>query len=194
MLGSISEDDPMKFIRIESEELFSSRRLSRELSICTDESFEVYNRDSSVGVPFLWESQPGTPKVKFRENPLPPLTPPPSFHSTPMRNPVKIHSKSSLIHYFLPKISVKKSQDQQSPSSSSPSSSWSSFNSVPSSPFNTPSSREQQRRISSPRMSLHSRIDEDDYGSPTGTLCFSAGRRSNARSRGCPSKIMKLLL
>ncbi|CAA2994352.1 uncharacterized protein LOC111392132 [Olea europaea var. sylvestris] len=201
MLGSISEDHPMKFIRIKLEEIFSSRRLSTELSrrlstelsICVDESFEVYYRDSSVGVPFLWESQPGTPKVKFRESPLPPLTPPPSFHSTPRRNPSKTHLKSNLIHSFLPKISVKKSREQQSPSSSSSSSSWSPH-SVPSSPFSTSSSREQQCRISSPRMSLHSKMDEDDYGSPTGTLCFSAGRRSNARSRGCSSKTIKLLL
>ncbi|KAL2488555.1 uncharacterized protein Fot_41847 [Forsythia ovata] len=199
MPGSISEDHQMKSIRIRPEEKFSSRRLSRELSISTDNSIEVYYRDSSVGVPFLWESQPGTPKVKFRrETPLPPLTPPPSFHSSPARNPAKIHLKSNLIQSFLPKLNVKKSQFQQSsPSSSSSSSSlsspWSSH-SVPSSPFSTLNSREQQRRFSSPRMSFHSRIDEDDYGSTASTLCFSAGRRSNARSGGCSSRIIKLLL
>ncbi|XP_022860827.1 uncharacterized protein LOC111381289 [Olea europaea var. sylvestris] len=197
MPDSTSEDHPLKSIRIRPEGKFSRPRLSHEVSIFIDDSFEVYYRDSSVGVPFLWESQPGTPKVKFRESTLPPLTPPPSFHSSPARNLTKIHHKSNLIESILPKISVKKRLVQQSSPSSSSSSSlsspWSSH-SVPSSPFSTPSSSKQQNRISSPRMSLHSRIDEDDYGSSTGTLCFNAGRRSNARSRGCSSKIIKLLL
>ncbi|KAL2470918.1 Elongation factor G like [Abeliophyllum distichum] len=148
---------------------------------------------------FCGNHSPGTPKVKFRrETPLPPLTPPPPLHSSPARNPSKIHLKSNLIKSFLPKLNVKKSHVQQSSLSSSSSSSslsspWSSH-SVPSSPFSTPNSREQQSRVSSTWMSLHSRIDEDDYGSTTSTLCFSAGRRSNARSGGCSSRIIKLLL
>ncbi|KAI3800015.1 hypothetical protein L1987_35321 [Smallanthus sonchifolius] len=46
------------------------------------ESFRVlyYGSASAGSVPFMWESQPGTPKHALTESSLPPLTPPPSYH------------------------------------------------------------------------------------------------------------------
>lgn len=83
-----------------SEEIKSySRRLSREFHI-PDTSFDVYYRENPDGIPFLWEIRPGTPKIKTREFPVPPLTPPPSFHATPsprklVLNPVRSTPSSS---------------------------------------------------------------------------------------------------
>jgi len=50
-------------------------KLARDLSNLSNEAYHV----ESASVPFVWESQPGTPKVRFKENSLPPLTPPPSY-------------------------------------------------------------------------------------------------------------------
>jgi len=45
-------------------------------------SFRVYYGIASAGsVPFLWESQPGTPKSSPSAAALPPLTPPPSYYA-----------------------------------------------------------------------------------------------------------------
>ena len=45
-------------------------------------SFRVYYGVASAGsVPFLWESQPGTPKSSPSAAALPPLTPPPSYYA-----------------------------------------------------------------------------------------------------------------
>ncbi|CAM0957560.1 unnamed protein product [Alopecurus aequalis] len=45
-------------------------------------SFRVYYSVASAGsVPFLWESQPGTPKSSPSAAALPPLTPPPSYYA-----------------------------------------------------------------------------------------------------------------
>jgi hypothetical protein len=46
-------------------------------------SFRVYYGVASAGsVPFLWESQPGTPKNSPSTAALPPLTPPPSYYAS----------------------------------------------------------------------------------------------------------------
>ncbi|KAI3450260.1 hypothetical protein Pfo_006925 [Paulownia fortunei] len=182
-----------------SEERLSSRRLSRELPIVVDNSVDVYYRESSVGIPFLWESQPGTPKIRSRESPLPPLTPPPSFHASPIsRKPTKKHPKNNLVPtVLLPRLNLMKNQFHQSPSRSTSSSSsppWSSS----SSPFGTPNESKQSRILSPARLSFDSRfgsrIEEDECESPVSTLCFRAGRSTHGRSRGCSSSIIKLLL
>lgn len=55
-------------------------------------SRDYYRTGSELGVPFAWEAGPGKPKkelVDYHEDELiPPLTPPPLFHSTsfPKRN------------------------------------------------------------------------------------------------------------
>ncbi|KAL4364886.1 uncharacterized protein DS421_7g210720 [Arachis hypogaea] len=69
--------------------------LSRQVS-----SNEGYYHDvgESASVPFVWESQPGTPKVvRFRETSFPPLTPPPSYNyqnATP-KNPLFTNGKNN---------------------------------------------------------------------------------------------------
>ena len=62
-----------------------SKMLSKEaaatLSVSVP-SFRVYYGVASAGsVPFLWESQPGTPKSSPSAAALPPLTPPPSYYA-----------------------------------------------------------------------------------------------------------------
>ncbi|KAJ8427677.1 hypothetical protein Cgig2_027984 [Carnegiea gigantea] len=51
-------------------------------------SFRVYYGATGAAVPFMWESQPGTPKHpifdKSSDNIVPPLTPPPSYKSSPV--------------------------------------------------------------------------------------------------------------
>ncbi|KAL3517977.1 hypothetical protein ACH5RR_020566 [Cinchona calisaya] len=172
-------DVPIKPIKVKSEaKLYSSggtcRHPSRQTSM-SNSSNEVYYGDSSVAIPFRWESQPGTPKVKLSERrPLPPLTPPPSYlctspanaraHSVLKKHPAaeaatNNNNGSRILHtLLLPKLNlIKKSNVQSSPSlsssSSSPSSSssspWSSSSSrvsVRSSPFTTPKSAGGQQR------------------------------------------------
>ncbi|KAI3678569.1 hypothetical protein L6452_37865 [Arctium lappa] len=48
---------------------------------------EVYYGGAPVAVPFKWESQPGTPRVRIRETALPPLTPPPSVLFNSLKPP-----------------------------------------------------------------------------------------------------------
>ncbi|KAF3454823.1 hypothetical protein FNV43_RR05271 [Rhamnella rubrinervis] len=81
---------------------FSKQCLTKELSM-SNFSLEDYHGGSSVSVPFIWESEPGTPKVKFRENPLPPLTPPPSYCYTSRKTPFRKPSKSNLLQAIFPK-------------------------------------------------------------------------------------------
>ncbi|XP_048540319.1 uncharacterized protein LOC125519585 [Triticum urartu] len=58
-----------------------SRMLSKDVAIAVP-SFRVYYGVASAGsVPFLWESQPGTPKSSPSAAALPPLTPPPSYYA-----------------------------------------------------------------------------------------------------------------
>ena len=161
----------------------SSRCLSKEVPV-TNPSLEVYHGGASIGVPFTWESQPGTPKVKFHENPLgplPPLMPPPSFHFSSTKKPSKRHSKSNLFHAVLPNLNLRRSTSHPpSPASSlSSSSSWPPSCSVPSSPF-TPSNTRGQIHLSSARSSFDSRVhEEDEHGSPVSALCFGTARGAN---------------
>ncbi|KAK3022931.1 hypothetical protein RJ639_046749 [Escallonia herrerae] len=142
-------------------------------------SLEVYYGGSSVAVPFTWESQPGTPKFRSRDTPLPPLTPPPSSHSTPAKTPIKKHSKSSLFDNVLPKLGPRKTNSPRSPASSS---SWSprrpSSHSVPS-----PSTGNLREHFPSPRVSFHSRVDgeEDDDELPASTSCCGLRGASSHR-------------
>lgn len=186
---------PIRITRPLEEFRLSSRRLSREFPV-VDTSFDVYYRESNVGVPFLWESCPGTPKIKTGKYPLPPLTPPPSFHSSPIsRKPLKKQSRNNLL--LIPKLNLRKAQLEQSTSRSTSSSSSVSPWSTASLPLHEPN---RHKASSPPRMSCDSRfgarIEEDECESPVSTLCFSGGRRGGAaaRSPGCSSSIIRLLL
>ncbi|XP_019167173.1 PREDICTED: putative protein TPRXL [Ipomoea nil] len=161
----------------------------RSKDLSRNNSFEVYYGGAPVGVPFRWESCPGTPRIKSRESRLPPLTPPPSFMSSPARKDgAKKQRKVNLLHSLLPKLTVKKSHLQlQSPpaSSSSPSSSSSSS----SSPWSRSS---HSARFPNTRPSPD---DDDDgnYESSVSSPCFCIGRTPKARSRGLSSNMLKLL-
>lgn len=139
-----------------------------------------------VSIPFNWESQPGTPKAKFLQNPnLPPLTPPPSyFYTKQTKRPLrKKCTNSLLLHNIFPKkhgtnsTSTKASSPSSSlaaspslSSSSSSSASSATYYSVPSSP---------SLSSSSPKVLVDSRMhcnEYEDYGSSrisTRTGCYS---------------------
>ncbi|KAL6967794.1 hypothetical protein U1Q18_033603 [Sarracenia purpurea var. burkii] len=162
----------------------------------TNSSVEVYHGGARVSVPFLWESKPGTPKVKFCEKPLPPLIPPPSLQFDSNRKPIKRHSKLNLLHAAIPKLNPRRNSHPPSPASSSvSSSSWPSSPYVSSSsPFTPPNSR-GQFQLSCPRSPFSSRIgEEDECGSPDSTLCFGTGRGKKAGSHCCLSNVMKVVL
>lgn len=168
----------------------STSSVPKQISM-TNSSSEVYYGGAPVGIPFSWESQPGTPRVEFRDYPLPPLTPPPSYLSSSAKKPTKKESKHNLFHNVLPKLSWRKTSNPPSPSSSFSSSPRSRSRSVPSSPLTTPNTKRQ----SNPSLAFHLRAkEEDQVGSPVSTLCFGFGRGTNARSRGFSSNIVKVLL
>ncbi|CAK9167010.1 unnamed protein product [Ilex paraguariensis] len=192
-----SSDLALKSIRTKQDQKLSTRQLSREISM-TNSSGEVYYGGPSVAIPFMWESQPGTPKVKLRETSIPPLTPPPSFHFNPTKKPIKKPLKSNILLSVLPKLTLRTSlpsSPASSASSSSPSSSSSSRGSssysVPQSPY-TPSTLRDQFRLPISRSSFDARMDEEDeLGSRVSTFCFGIGRSTNLRSRGCSSSMIK---
>ncbi|KAG6433533.1 hypothetical protein SASPL_105147 [Salvia splendens] len=159
----------------------ASRRLSLEFPIA-DTSFDVYYGERGVGVPFLWESRPGTPKINTAKYRIPPLTPPPSFHASPNSNkPSKKQPRNNLL--ILPRL--KKVQPaEHSPSGSTSSSSLSS-------PLN-----ESNRYHMAFDSRVGARIQEDECESPVSTLCFGRGasRGGGARSPGCSTSIIRLLL
>ena len=142
-----SSNLPKKSLKLnQDDKKVFSKRLARDFSLSSLNT-EDYHVGASVAVPFTWESQPGTPKIKFRENPLPPLTPPPSYsYKNPKREAKKL-SKSNILDSIFPKCSTRKANLPLSPAASSSSSSsklsssWSATCSVPSSPARVSKSR-----------------------------------------------------
>ncbi|OIW19054.1 hypothetical protein TanjilG_10615 [Lupinus angustifolius] len=102
-------------LQIKQDDKFFCRLLSKESSL-SNPSFRV-----PVSVPFVWESQPGTPKYTFSEDTLPPLTPPPSYHLNTYKKPAKKRSRTNLLLALLPKLNLKKMILSSSSSLSSPS-------------------------------------------------------------------------
>ncbi|KAK9291219.1 hypothetical protein L1049_009407 [Liquidambar formosana] len=117
MLSSTPTDHPPKSLQIKQDNKFFSRLLSKETSMANP-SFRVYYGGASGAVPFMWESQPGTPKHTFCDNTLPPLTPPPSYYFNSTKKPIKKHSRSNLLHSLFPRMIRKKDHVPPSPSSS----------------------------------------------------------------------------
>ncbi|KAI5326051.1 hypothetical protein L3X38_035125 [Prunus dulcis] len=187
MLNTGNPELPQKS---QDENKFFSRLLSKESSMANP-SFKVYYGGLAGSVPFIWESQPGTPKHTFSDDPIPPLTPPPSYYSNSFQKPTKKHSRSNLLHTLFPKISLnKKTHVPSSPSShSSPSSSlFSSSDSSMHVPVSTRKFHGRRSRFSSRSSSFDSTGDfeeEEDAGSPTSTLCFRFSRVTSGRNRGC---------
>ncbi|RAL39232.1 hypothetical protein DM860_002765 [Cuscuta australis] len=106
------DNDDNKSFRIKHDDVsFFSRLLSRQqattpAAAANTHSFRVYYADDDVSVPFVWESQPGTPKHRFAsgggENVLrPSLTPPPSFFTG---RHLQVKKRSSLLRALLVKL------------------------------------------------------------------------------------------
>ncbi|OVA12660.1 hypothetical protein BVC80_9017g13 [Macleaya cordata] len=194
MLSTSSHDLPKKSLQIKEDDKFFSKLLSKEKSLTNSNSFRVYYGVASGAVPFMWESQPGTPKNTFSDTSLPPLTPPPSYYLNSKKKPTKKSSKSNLLDTIFPRLSLRKTHVSPSLSSAS-SSSISSFSSsvmstTSSSAPPTPSNFNKRTRFSSPRSSFDSRGDDTEdsglIGSPTSILRFSNGESTT----GCYSMVI----
>ncbi|KAJ6913375.1 hypothetical protein NC651_015785 [Populus alba x Populus x berolinensis] len=179
-----------KALQIKQDDKFFCRLLSRESSMANP-SFRVYYGGVSVGVPFVWESQPGTPKYTFCEKTLPPLTPPPSYYTNSDKKTIKKHSRSSLLQLLFSRNNLKKNNVSTSATNLSPTPSSASWSSLNSSSLLTPRKYHGRSRYSSRGSSFDSRVFEDveesHMGSPTSTLCFGISRRnaSTGGLRGC---------
>ncbi|KAL7248671.1 hypothetical protein ACSBR2_003423 [Camellia fascicularis] len=208
MFAANSPELPQKSLQIKQDDKFFSRLLSKEKSSnMASPSFRVYYGGVSGSVPFVWESQPGTPKHALSDTSLPPLTPPPSYYSQNPKQPTKKHSRSKLLNTLFLRINLKKPSTRSSPPSSSPSLSslsWSSSSSSHSS-LSVPVTRSNNfhgRRSqfsSAGSMSFDEREDEEEVsiGSLNSTLCFGTGREVSGdglRSGGYSVMIMKKAL
>lgn len=151
-----------KSLEIKQDDKFFSRLLSKENSVANP-SFRVYYGGLPVAVPFMWESQPGTPKYTFSDTTIPPLTPPPSYYSNSNSKPIKNkHSRSGLFQALFPKmINLKKTSSLVPTSSSSPM-------------ILALRPRNYQKR--SRFLIPDDEADTAAIGSPTSTLCFDIGR------------------
>ncbi|XP_061368527.1 uncharacterized protein LOC133311484 [Gastrolobium bilobum] len=173
---SAKTEPPQKnhVLQIKQDDKFFSRLLSKESSM-SKPSFRM-----AVAVPFVWESQPGTPKYTFSEDTLPPLTPPPSYYlNTMKKKPVKKCSRSNLLLALFPKLNLKKTIMTPSSSSSFSSPSSSSWSSSDSSKV-APVGKLGRRRFLSYGSSFDFRGDDEEEeegaSSPTSTLCFGIPR------------------
>ncbi|KAL5227843.1 hypothetical protein ABZP36_016108 [Zizania latifolia] len=174
-----------------------SKLLSRESSVAAP-SFRVYYGVASAGsVPFLWESQPGTPKNAISDTALPPLTPPPSYYTASAKEAAsrkgsdggRKYGKHGILRsiLFLPKIRLRKAR----PSSSSPTSSCSS--STTSSSLSSSSSYSLSfRSTQSPScssMRSHARAfsvgDDEDDEDMASTACFRVRHESFRALKTC---------
>ncbi|CAA3026659.1 Hypothetical predicted protein [Olea europaea subsp. europaea] len=184
-----NQDFTSKFLQIKQGDKFFSRLLSKKRnsssfssSAAGDSSFRTSYYDGAAGsVPFVWESQPGTPKHTYSDTPLPPLTPPPSYTFSPNNSMQRKNSKNSKIFSsIIPRVSSKKISI--SPSFSSSSSLSLSSNSAPSTPMNRPSNTSKYS-VASSTSAIHFGLYEEGQESisPTSTLCFGNGNGSSSK-------------
>lgn len=202
---------PPKSPAIKQDNKFFTRIMSKETSIANS-SCRIYYGGASGAVPFMWESRPGTPKHNTFPNTSvnPPLTPPPSYYSTPKSKSMHKRSwKQSLMNTIFPRLTIishngkKKTTHDVSPSSfmssnttlssSSSSSSSSSFYSSSSPSCGFKNSKSQNSSLfSCSRSPIHCIInsnerEEDDDNeqnvrSPISTLCYGGNDEQNVRS------------
>ncbi|XP_054790729.1 uncharacterized protein LOC129304237 [Prosopis cineraria] len=127
-----------KSFRIKEDGGFFSRLVAKEASMANSSSRVLYYGEASVGVPFRWESKPGTPKHPLSETSLPPLTPPPSYTSKSKPNPRNPNKKTtrSIISGISRALLAGSGKVHVSPSSSY----WSSSSSSLSLGYSSPSS------------------------------------------------------
>ncbi|RCV35870.1 hypothetical protein SETIT_7G274400v2 [Setaria italica] len=132
MASAGGTEEPALFVKQGSK--LHSKMLSKEAAAqLAVPSFRVYYSVASAGaVPFLWESQPGTPKNDSPSaSALPPLTPPPSYYSADRGGAGGRSRKRrpGLIGAILPRIAFLRRPGRTAPCSSWSSSSWSSSSS-----------------------------------------------------------------
>ncbi|KAK9068949.1 hypothetical protein SSX86_013065 [Deinandra increscens subsp. villosa] len=174
MLKSSNPEFARKPLKIKQDDKFSSKLVSKENS-AANPSFRVYYGNVPSSVPFTWEIQPGTPKHKFSDNSVPPLTPPPSYYfsnpnldqNKPQKR--KYYQRSRLLYNLLLNINVIKKGHVASSSPSSPSSSsWSSSTSttLPSSKGHT----SKRRRFTSFGSSFDDSKNRDGSGGGSCTV------------------------
>lgn len=160
-----SRSNPNLGSQMKEEDKHFTRVLSKESSVANP-SFRVYYGDVPSAVPFVWETQPGTPKHNFfpKDDINPPtLRPPPSFYFTPTRDhkPTKTNSMSRSTQILFNNLKnivppFKKNQLSSSPSSSSSSSS--SYSSIATTPSSDKVGVYQRRRL----LSIGSAFDDHD--------------------------------
>nr|XP_043610453.1 uncharacterized protein LOC122582161 [Erigeron canadensis] len=185
---------PQKSLKIKQDDKFFSRLLSKENSTANP-SFRVYYGNVSSSVPFTWEIQPGTPKHKFSDNSVPPLTPPPSYYISNLDDHQNIPTKrkylqrSKLIYKLLLNMNlIKKGHvaSSSSPSSLS-SSSWST------SSFSSKGYGSKRRRFTSFGSSFDDgHLYSSGGGSPDSVMCFGRNNGdSNNNGNSYTTGIMK---
>ncbi|KAJ6969116.1 hypothetical protein NC653_036929 [Populus alba x Populus x berolinensis] len=189
-------DHPQKALEIKQDDKFFSRLMSKENSMANP-SFRVYYGGVSVAVPFVWESQPGTPKYTFCEKTLPPLTPPPSYYTNSNKKPTKNHSRSNLLRFLFPRNNLRKTNVSSSATHLSPNPSSASWSSLTSSStlltLSNPRKYHERSGFSSRGSSFDSTVSDDfeeshNMGSsPSSKLCFGISGRSTSTGglRGC---------
>lgn len=185
---------PMKSPRIKQDDKFFSRLLSKETSQ-PNSSCRIYYGEAAGAIPFVWESQPGTPKHTFETSSLPPLTPPPSYSTTINNKISSSKSKPSKPRPLLllttiifwkktksttghnNKLSQPSSSSLSSLSSSSSLSSWS----ISSSNYSVSSSKtsSKQKVVQKRRRFFSDYSTVDSSESPTSTLCFPVMRKKS---------------
>lgn len=180
---------PQKSFQIKQDDKFFSRLLSKETSSPKAEASckVLYYGGACGSVPFMWESQPGTPKNPLSDTSLPPLIPPPSykFSPNPKTKSRQKPSKPSFLFTIFSRKSIASKKDHVSPPSLSSSSISSSYSSGS---FSSPSIPMMNHRRSTVHFGADDG-DDDQNGSPTSILCcgvrngFSKEFRGGSRSK-----------
>ncbi|KAE8717836.1 putative Structural maintenance of chromosomes protein 1 [Hibiscus syriacus] len=204
--GNLHEIQPdQKGLQIKQDNKFFTRLTSRETSMANSSS-TVYYGGASVAIPFDWESHPGTPKHPSSDTTLPPLAPPPLYHSSMKSKPKPMTKKSLKPSTVLGSI-FRKLIFPRKNHASLPSSSWSPFHGSGSfSSFMNRKTIHRRRGHFSclcSRSHVHNCMDDGDdddirLGSRASTLCFGvkAKPRNRTEFRGSQpmAKMKKALL
>uniref|UniRef100_A0A7C8ZTJ3 Uncharacterized protein n=1 Tax=Opuntia streptacantha TaxID=393608 RepID=A0A7C8ZTJ3_OPUST len=184
-------------LQIKEDDKFFSRLLSKESSMANP-SCRVYYGGVPIGVPFVWEAKPGTPKhpnhfsqsqekeIKATNTIFPPLTPPPSFNQQPKKS-FSSSKKSKIFQGFFPKMMKHRRQISSASTLSSSSESTT-----------TTATRMlgRSRSLSSPRSLFDFAVNDRDpeeveeegvveemmSSSPRSILCFGLGGGRKIRS------------
>ncbi|KAI3720963.1 hypothetical protein L2E82_31962 [Cichorium intybus] len=172
-----------------------------------ESSFRVlyYGAASAGSVPFMWESQPGTPKHALTESSLRPLTPPPSYHQfTPKYNSsMQMIKHSSTSSGFLRAIFLSSSRKRNTKAPAATPSSFSSCSisssSSSSSSQSTPMRKTDGWRRTTSVLKLELEEDRGDEevasggGSPTSTLCLGGGFKDGYRIKKVKKAMMSFV-